>query len=60
MVADALSRKTANTGCLHTEWSLIELFRDLAIEFQPQSERVMVASMHTWDKRFLAESRAIR
>ena len=33
VVVDALSRKTANTGCLQTEWSLTELFRDLAIEF---------------------------
>ena len=53
IVANALSKKIANTGCLQTECSLMKLFRDLAIEFQPQSERVMVANTHTWEPDIL-------
>ena len=53
MVADALSRKTTITKCLMIEWSLTDLFRDLDIEFQPQSERVIVANMHTWEPEIL-------
>ena len=30
------------------------VIQSLAIEFQPQSERVMVASMHTWEPEILS------
>ena len=38
VVADALSRKATTTGCLQVEWSLTEVFRDLNIELQSQTE----------------------
>ena len=46
-------QKTTITRCLLTEWSLTELFGDLEIEFQPQSERVMAANMRTWEPEIL-------
>ena len=45
VVADALSRKTALVSFLAAECVWTDVFRDLDVQFQPLSDRVMLATI---------------
>ena len=53
VVADALSRKSAFSGCIVPEWRWMEQFRDLEVEVWPISEKVMIASMAAWEPEIM-------
>ena len=45
VVADALSRKVAFSGCFMPKWRWMEQFRDMDVEVWPVNEKVLVATM---------------
>ena len=55
VVADALSRKTALVSFLAAEGVWTDVFRDLDVQFQPLSDRVMLATMSAWEPELLGK-----
>ena len=49
VVADALSRKAAFSGCIMPEWRWMEQFRDMDVEAWPVNEKILVATMGVWE-----------
>ena len=55
VVADALSKKTALVSFLAAEGVWTDVFRDLDVQFQPLSDRVMLTTMSTWEPELLGK-----
>ena len=55
VVADALSRKAALVSFLAAEGVWTDVFRDLDVQFQLLSDRVMLATMSTWEPELLGK-----
>ena len=51
VVADALSRKTALVSFLVAEGVWTDVFRDLDVQLQSLSDRVMLATMSAWEPK---------
>ena len=55
VVADALSKKTALVSFLAAKGVWTDVFRDLDVQFQPLSDRVMLTTMSTWEPELLGK-----
>lgn len=55
IVAGLLSKKTASISFLVAEGGWNDVFRDLEVEFRPLSDRVILATMSTWELDLLGK-----
>ena len=55
VVADALSRKSSTLASLCGEWALVETFRDLDVEIEFVSEKVMMAAMSVSEPQLIQQ-----
>ena len=55
VVADALSRKAALVSFLAAEGVWTNVFIDLDVQFQPLSDRVMLATISAWEPELLGK-----